>query len=123
LHLSSQLMLRLLIDQNFDHDILRGIERRIPSLDYVTAAEMGLTESPDPELLEWAAAERRVILTHDQSTMPDHVAERLSNGQEVFGVIIAPQELPIRVAINELELIIECSSEDEYLNRYLFLPL
>lgn len=116
-------MLRLLIDQNFDHDILRGIERRIPNLDYVTTAEMGLSETPDPELLEWAATERRVILTHDQSTMPDHVAERMSGGQEVFGVIIVPRGLPIGVAIDELELIIECSSEDEYLNRYLFLPL
>jgi hypothetical protein len=116
-------MLRLLIDHNFDHDILRGIERRIPNLDYVTTADMDLSEATDPELLEWATAERRVILTHDQSTMPDHVAERMSNGQEVFGVIIAPQGLPIGVAINELELIIECSREDEYLIRYLFLPL
>ena len=116
-------MLRLLIDQNFDHDILRGIERRIPDLDYVTTGEMGLSRAPDPELLEWAAAERRVILTHDQSTMPDHVAERLSGGQEVFGVIIIPRDLPIGVAINELELIVACSDEDEYLNRYLFVPL
>jgi hypothetical protein len=87
-----------LIDQNFDHDILRGIERRIPDLDYVTTGQMGLSRTPDPELLEWATVERRVILTHDQSTMPDHVAERLSSGQEVFGVIIVPSDLPIGVA-------------------------
>ena len=116
-------MLRLLIDQNFDHDILRGLERRIPNLDYVTTGEMGLSKTPDPELLEWAAAERRVILTHDQSTMPDHVADRLSNGQDVFGVLIVPCGLPIGLAINELALIIDCSQEDEYQNRYLYLPL
>lgn len=34
-------MLRLLIDQNFDHDILRGLECRISDLDYVTTGEMG----------------------------------------------------------------------------------
>lgn len=116
-------MLRLLIDQNFDHDILRGLERRLPNLDYVTTAEMGLSKASDPELLEWAAAERRVILTHDQSTMPDHVAERMNGGNEVFGVIIVPHDLPIGIVIDELELVVECSSEDEYLNRYLFLPL
>jgi hypothetical protein len=116
-------MLRLLIDQNFDHDILRGLERRIPNLDYVTTGEMGLSETPDPELLEWAMAERRIILTHDQSTMPDHIAERLTGGQEIFGVLIVPHGLPIRFVIDELELIVECSGEDEFLNRYLFLPL
>ncbi len=116
-------MLRLLVDQNFDHDILRGLERRIHNLDYVTTSEMGLSQTPDPELLEWAMAERRVIVTHDQSTMPDHVAERLSNGLAVFGVLIVPSGLPIGIVIDELELIVECSAEDEYLNRYLFLPL
>ncbi len=116
-------MLRLLVDQNFDHDILRGLERRLPNLDYVTAAEMGLSETPDPELLEWAMKERRVIVTHDQSTMPDHVAERLGNGFEVFGVLIVPHGMPIGVAIEELVLIVGGSADDEYVNRYLFLPL
>lgn len=116
-------MLRLLVDQNFDHDILRGLERRLPNLDYVTAAEMGLSETPDPELLEWAMKERRVIVTHDQSTMPDHVAERLSDEFEVFGVLIVPSNLPIGIVIDELVLIVECSDEEEFLNRYLYLPL
>lgn len=116
-------MLRLLVDQNFDHDILRGLERRLPNLDYVTAAEMGLSETPDPELLEWAMKERRVIVTHDQSTMPDHVAERLSNGFGVFGVLIVPSRMTIGIAIDELELTVGCSNEDEFLDRYLYLPL
>lgn len=116
-------MLSLLVDQNFDHDILRGLERRLPNLDYVTTAEKGLSETSDPDLLEWAMTERRVIVTHDQSTMPDHVAERLSNGFDVFGILIVPRGLPIGIVIDELELTIECSEEEEFLNRYLFLPL
>lgn len=116
-------MLRLLIDQDFDHDILRGLERRIPELDYVTNAEMGLSKTPDPELLEWAMDNRRVLLTHDQSTMPDHIAERMSSGEDIFGVIIVPRSLSIRLAIEELELIVLGSDEKEYFNRYLYLPL
>ena len=116
-------MLRLLIDQNFDHDIVRGLERRLPNLDYVTTGELGLSKTPDPELLAWAFAHRRVILTHDQSTMPDHVADRLSGGEEVFGVIIVPLRTAIGTAIAELELVVGCSREDEYLNRYVYLPL
>lgn len=115
--------MRLLIDQNFDLDIVRGLERRVSKLDYVSTAELGLSEASDPELLEGAMREQRVILTHDPSTMPDHVADRISNGADVFGVIIVPRTLPIALVIDELELIIGSSEEEEYLNRYLFLPL
>lgn len=109
--------------QDFDHDILRGLERRIPDLDYVTAHEAGLSDSPDPKLLEWAASEKRLVITHDQSTMPDHVADLLVSGKSVYGVIIVPQGMPINQAISELELIVCCSDEGEYQDRYLFLPL
>lgn len=37
-------MLRLLIDQDFDHDILRGLIRRVPDLEAVTALEIGMSE-------------------------------------------------------------------------------
>jgi hypothetical protein len=35
-------MLRALIDQDFDYDILRGVARRVPEWDFVTAQELGL---------------------------------------------------------------------------------
>lgn len=41
-------MLKILIDQDFDHDILRGLVRRLPELDFVTALEVGLNEVKDP---------------------------------------------------------------------------
>jgi hypothetical protein len=36
------LMLRIFIDQDFHHDILRGLQLRLPELDAVTAREAGL---------------------------------------------------------------------------------
>jgi hypothetical protein len=55
-------MLRLLIDQDFDHDILRGLMRRVPNLDVVTAHDIGLSAATDPELLAWAAEAGRIII-------------------------------------------------------------
>lgn len=43
-------MLRLLFDQDFNHNILRGLLLRLPNLDGVTALQAGLDEAPDPEL-------------------------------------------------------------------------
>ena len=55
-------MLRILIDQDFDQDILKGLIRRVPDLDAVTAHEVGLSAAPDPQLLTWAADNSQVLL-------------------------------------------------------------
>src|SRR5262245_65832287 len=103
-------MLRLLIDQNFDHDILQGLYRRIPNLDAVTTFDEGLSEAPDPELLAWAAENGRILVTHDYQTMPDHVADRIAAGGRVAGVVIVPQQLQVRRAIDDPVLIVMCSN-------------
>ena len=59
-------MLRLLIDENFNHDILRGLIRRVPELDFLVVARIGLAGTPDVDLLRWAAQETRTIATHDR---------------------------------------------------------
>ncbi len=115
--------MRLLIDQDFDHEILRGLERRIPDLDAVTAHEEGLGEVPDPELPAWAAQAGRILLTHDVSTMPVHVAERIAGGERVAGVFVVPRRLPIKKAVDDLEIIVLCSLENEWTNIIRFLPL
>lgn len=65
-------MLKLLLDQDFDHDIIRGLRQRIPELNYTTALALGLSEAEDPQLLLRAAVEGRILVTHDESSMPSH---------------------------------------------------
>jgi predicted nuclease of predicted toxin-antitoxin system len=61
---------RLLTDENFDGDIVRGLLRRMPELDVVRVQDVGLAETPDPNILAWAAADQRILLTHDRDTVP-----------------------------------------------------
>lgn len=116
-------MLRLFIDQDFDHDILRGLVRRVPDLDVVTAHQAGLSVASDPELLAWAAEAGRIIVTHDRKTMPGHAADRIATGERMPGVIIVPRRLPISQVIDELEVIVMCSYENEWENIIRYLPL
>lgn len=116
-------MLSLLIDQNLDQDILQGLYRRIPNLDAVIALDEGLDRATDPELLAWAAENGRLLITHDHQTMPGHVADRIAAGGLVAGVVIVPQQMQIRQAIADLEIIVMCSSEDEWENVVRRLPL
>ena len=116
-------MLSLLIDHDFNHHILRGLIRRIPNLDALTARQTGLSQSEDPDLLAWAAGAGRVIVTHDRKTMPAHAVLRMRKEEKISGLIIAAQSLPIVDVINDLEIIVMCSSGSEWENLIRHLPL
>ena len=86
-------MLPLLIDENFDQRILRGLRLRIPKLDYLVVQDIGLGGLDDPALLEWAAREGRVIVTHDINTVTKFSAERVRESVPMPGVIIVPEQM------------------------------
>jgi hypothetical protein len=64
-------MLRLVSDENFNGDIVRGLLLRQPALDLYRVQDVGLEEADDPTILAWAAANNRIVVTHDQATMPE----------------------------------------------------
>lgn len=83
-------------------------------LDVVRVRDVGLAQAPDPRILEWAAGEGRVLLTHDRSTMPGFAYERVRSGLSMPGVVEAPRRLPIGRAVDELELLVAGSREGEW---------
>jgi hypothetical protein len=91
---SGRPVLSILFDENVNRRIIRGLESRPPDLDSVTVQQIGLGGRPDPEILEWAAANRRILVTHGLRTMPRHAAERVRAGQEMPGVSGVPKRLP-----------------------------
>ncbi|HEX8494618.1 MAG TPA: DUF5615 family PIN-like protein [Pyrinomonadaceae bacterium] len=115
-------MLRLLIDHNLNQNILRGLIRRLPQLDAVTAFEIGMSEATDPQLLIWAAQEERIIVTHDRRTMPAHAAVLMNEGKSIAGLFVVPRNLPLGQVIEDLELMITCSEMSEWTNVVLYLP-
>jgi hypothetical protein len=116
-------MLRFLTDQNFDNRILRGLIRLRHELDAVRVQNIGLSEAEDPVLLQWAAQNGRIVLTHDVSTMAAYAYRRVATGERMPGVFEIPRSLPIGRAIEDLILIIECSEDGDWEGRVIYLPL
>lgn len=116
-------MIRLLTDENFDQNIVRGLNRRCPNLDLLSVRDVGLSGLPDPLLLNWAAQENRTMLTHDFDTMINDAKQLLISGKPLAGVIFVPDKLPIGRALDDLQLFIECCSQSEMRNRLEYLPL
>lgn len=46
-------------------DVLRGLRRVEPRLDIVRVQDTAIAQAADPVVLEWAANEDRILLTHD----------------------------------------------------------
>src|SRR5439155_13089029 len=113
-------MLRVFVDQDFDHDILRGLRLHLPDLDAITALQAGLDRKPDPEILAWAAGQNRIVVTHDRNTMPAHAYDRVRKGERMAGVFVVPRQMPVGKAISELELLIACSLEGEWFSWSFF---
>ena len=116
-------MLRLATDEDFNNRILRGLIRRKPELDILRVQDAGLIGKSDAEVLEWAAAEGRVLLTHDVTTMRQHAYKRIAAGMSMPGVFIVSQEIPIAQAIEDILLIAEYSLQGEWEGQIRFLPL
>jgi len=116
-------MLRLAADENFNGDIVRGLLRRNPRVDSVRVQDVGLSGANDPTVLEWAAAENRVVVTHDVSTLAGHAIARVTAGQPMPGVFAVPSLTAIGRTIDDLLLLAECSSEGEWHGKVQFLPL
>jgi predicted nuclease of predicted toxin-antitoxin system len=70
-------MIKLVTDENFNNDILRGVLRQNPDIDIVRIQDVGLSGVNDQNILEWSAHENRVLLTHDISTITRYAYERV----------------------------------------------
>ncbi|MCC6123664.1 MAG: DUF5615 family PIN-like protein [Pirellulales bacterium] len=116
-------MLRLLSDENFNGDIVRGLLLRRPDIDLIRTQDVALLGIDDPGVLAWAAENNRILLSHDRTTMPGHAYSRVTAGQPMPEVFIVNDRFPIGRVIQELLLIDGGSEQAEWSGRVLFLPL
>ncbi len=116
-------MLQFLADENFNNDIVRGILRRNPEFDIVRVQDIRLSGADDPTVLEWAAQENRILLTHDVRTITRYAYERVVSDQKMPGVFEISRSTPISTVIEDILLIAECSLENEWEGQVRYLPL
>lgn len=98
-------MLALLADENFDNDVIRGVRRREPRIDVVRVQDVGLDGVDDRLVLEWAAREGRVVLSHDKWTMIAEAYKLLDEGRPMAGLIEVAIGIGMGHAIDEIVLL------------------
>ena len=83
--------IRFQADNDLKFGIVKAVRRREPAIDFVSAQEAGLDRIGDPELLDRAAAEGRVLVSHDRRTMIGHFRAHLAAGKSAPGLLIVSQ--------------------------------
>jgi hypothetical protein len=114
--------IRFLADADLNHDVVKGVLRREPAIDFRRADSAGLRGLSDLAVLGFAASEARVLVSHDRKTMPHAFAEWVStkSSPEVF---IISQRADLRSVIEDLLLVWTTSDAEEWTNRICTLPL
>lgn len=120
---------RFQADNDLRFGIVKAVRRREPAIDLRSAQEARLSHIPDPELLDRAWAENRVLIshrvvvTHDLSTMVPALHSLLRSAPRCAPIVFVPDSLPVSAAIDDLLLLDECATEADWSAGVLYLPL
>ena len=113
--------IRFQADADLRVPIVKGLRRREPSIDFMTANQAGLSGIDDWAVLALAASNGRLLVSHDVNTMPETFS-RFIQEQTSPGVILISQELSYREAIEGLLRVWSSTEAKDWENVLSFLP-
>jgi len=100
------LSIRFQADNDLKRVIVDATLRREPRLDFQTAQAARLDDLDDEGVLRLAAAQYRILVSHDKRTMPQTLASLVASGGTSPGLLLEiPQNSPIREVVETLILI------------------
>jgi hypothetical protein len=110
------------VDADLKNAIVKAVRQQEPSIDFASAAEAGLEGVGDPELLERAAQEGRILVSHDRRTMLVHFRARLQAGKSSPGLFVVSQSAPLGPVVRAIVLAWAASEPREWRDQVHHLP-
>jgi predicted nuclease of predicted toxin-antitoxin system len=91
---------RLLADNDLNDAIVVDVRRREPAAEFARLRDLGLATRSDPEVLDFAARENWIVVSHDVNTMREAASARLASGLSMSGLLLAHQRTPVSPIID-----------------------
>jgi Domain of unknown function (DUF5615) len=99
------------------------LRSREPAIDILDVKTAGLRGMADADLLELAAQQGRILITHDRRTMTRHFRQRLAAGtSNCPGLFVVPQRSPIGEIVESLLLGHLASEAEDGHDKIVYLP-
>ena len=105
---------RFQADADLNEDIVNGVLRREPGVDFRKASQ--LRSLTDHEVLTLAAREGRILVSHDRRTMPRTFAEFIRSNTSP-GLLIVSQKTDLLTAIEGILLVWLATDTAEWTNQ------
>jgi hypothetical protein len=114
---------RFLADADVRRATVRGVLQLAPAAEFVSVRSLGMAAAHDRDILEYAAANQWIVVSHDVHTMSKYASERIAAGKLMRGLILIPQRrVSSMVTLNLFEIWAAMDAE-EWVDRIEFLPL
>lgn len=118
---------RFLADENLDPAVVRGAHDKRSGMVFLTATEATTRHMLDPDLLRRARELDLILISHDQTTLPQYFAEllmQLHPGEHTPGVfIITQKKYSIGQIIDFILEVYDLSDHEEWRDQINHLPL
>jgi hypothetical protein len=114
---------RFLADHDLKEQIIDGVLRREPALEFIRARDVGMDDRDDADVLAFAAQNGFIIVSHDVNTMANAAYALVDGGEAMGGLLLVQQNKPIGPAIDDLVMIWSASEAEEWQGQVQFLPL
>ena len=120
--------LAYLLDEHLRGPLWRAVRRHnAKSRDSIDVVRVGDPDAPplgtlDPDLLLWVEEARRVLVTFDERTMPQHLEEHLAAGHHLPGVFVIRPRQNLKDVIEFLLFAAFASEESEWQDRIVYIP-
>jgi hypothetical protein len=114
-------MIRYLTDEHVPKALAAALRGR--GVDVVRVQEVGLSTTPDPDILEWASGEGRVLVTFDRGTVPGFAHDRVRAGHPMPGVAVVDESLSVGAMTDELHTAAACGTADDFRDQVVYFPL
>lgn len=114
--------IRFLADADLNQAIVIGVLAREPALDFLSATGADLEGRSDTDVLEFAASQDRIVVSHDTSTMPVHFSARLRSGRMSPGVFLVRQSASVGQVVEAILLVWSASALEEWAGQIHYLP-
>ncbi len=85
--------------------------------------DVNLASSDDPLILEWAAAQGRVIVTADLKTMIGFAQDRVKAGLPMPGLIALSENAANHRVIEDILIVANLQTVEEINNQIVFIPI
>jgi hypothetical protein len=120
--------LAYLLDEHFRGPLWNAIQRHnARSSDTIDAVRVGDADGPplgmdDPAILRWAERTGRILITFNEHTMPDHLADHLRGGGHSPGIFSVRPGIQLAEIVEFLVLAALASEQAEWQDRIVYVP-